>query len=335
VQKNRSHDIRPFLLLDSTEESLEDFHRVDPSLPTFAHRIITGYRPHTRPAAWDAVRPFVISCVLAMQPRTHENTRRLMTITALYTTWVWTVTGVELEPNHVFTNGLLSRYLSDNLAHHSDIYRFDTTRQISTMAARLGRADIDRLPTPSQSERVTPHSASEIATINSWAATLPTEMTRRNGRALLSLAGGAGLPAAELMCVRVEDLDNLGDRMVVNVHGERARRVPVLDHWARILRKSVDGRTEGPLFKGYRLDEYPPRALQTFISEYPCTVRPSAARLHSAWVVDHLNANIPLAVLMEIGGFSSAQSVQPYLSHSRPQTSAEYFGIGASAKAVR
>ena len=335
MQKNRSHDIRPFRVFDSTQNALEDFHLVDPGLPAFAHRIITGYRPHTRPAAWEAVRPFVISCVLAMQPRTHENTRRLMTITALYTTWVWTVTGVELEPNRVFTNGLLSRYLSDSLAHHSNIYRFDTTRQISAMAARLGRADVDRLPTPSQSERVTPHSPSEIATINSWAATLPTEMTRRNGRALLSLAGGAGLPAAELMCVRVEDLDDLGDRMVVNVHGERARRIPVLDRWARILRKSVDGRTEGLMFKGYRLDEYPPRALQTFISEYPCTVRPSAARLHSAWVVEHLNANIPLPVLMEIAGFSSAQSVQPYLSHSDTTDAAHYFGFDGAVKAVR
>jgi site-specific recombinase XerC len=335
VQKNRSHDIPAFRILDSSENTLEVFRIIDPGLPVFAHRIITGYRPKGRSGAWTEVRQFVISCVLAMRPRTHENTRRLMTMTALYSTWVWTVSGVALDPGKVFTNNLLARYIADTLAHHSDIYRFDTTRQISTIAARLGQVEIDRLPTPSQSERVAPHTASDIATISSWAASLPTEMTRRNGRALLGLAGGAGLASSELMDTCVEDIEDLGDRMVVSVHGRRARRVPVVGHWTRILRKSIDGRSNGLMFKGYRLEEYPPRALQTFISEYPCSVRPSAARLHSAWIVEHLNANVPLPVLMDIAGFASAQSVQPYLAHARPQSSSDYFDLAAQAEVLR
>ena len=334
MRKNRSNDIRPFHLASATDNTIEAFHRVDPDLPEFAHRIITGYHPQTRPVAWEQVRPFVIGCVLAMRPRTHENTRRLMTMTALYASWVWTVTGAELVPDRIFSNALVGRYLSESLADHSEIYRFDTTRQLSTMAALLGRTDINRLPTPWQSERVRPHSQSDIAAINSWAATLPTEMTRRNGRAVLGLGGGAGLPAAELMAVRVEDIDDYGDTMVVNVFGERARRVPVFDFWARILRKSIDSRSQGLMFKGYRLEEYPPRALQTFLSDYPCSVRPSAARLHSGWVIEHLNSHTPLPVLMEIAGFTSAQSLQAYLPQSTPQTAEDFFGLTVRATAV-
>ena len=335
MRKNRSNDIRQLHLISATDNTIEAFHRVDPGLPEFAHRIITGYHPQTRPVAWAHVRPFVIGCVLAMRPRTHENTRRLMTMTALYASWVWTVTGAELAPDRIFSNALVGLYLSESLTNHSEIYRFDTTRQLSTMAARLGRTDINRLPTPWQSERVSPHSQVEIATINSWAATLPTEMTRRNGRALLGLAGGAGLSAAELMTVRVEDIDDLGDTMIVNVYGDRARRIPVFGFWARILRKSIDGRSQGLMFKSYRLEEYPPRALQTFLSNYPCSVRPSAARLHSGGVIKHLDSHTPLPVLMEIAGFTSAQSLQAYLPHSQPQASDDFFGLAARPTAVR
>ena len=318
---DRLPDIHP---LDT--DRLDDLRAADPGLPDLAWHIITEYRPRLSETQWSAVREFVIITVLITKPRTHENTRRLMTMTTLYVAWVWTVTGCELTPERVFTNHMVRRYLADSLHHHSEVYRFDTVRQIATIAASCGCPEIDRLVTPNQSKRTAPHTPSEIATMHSWAASLPTDLTRQNGRALLGLAGGAGLNAAELMQVQVPDVEFVDGRLFVTVRGASTRRVPVLAGWAKTLAKSIGSRTTGNVFHAYRWPEYPPRALQAFLSDYPCQVRPSASRLHSSWIVTQLNAALPLDILMEISGFTSAQSFQPYLPFTTRHQLNEFIG---------
>jgi len=57
----------------------------------------------------------------------------------------------------------------------------------------------------------------------------------------------------------------------------------------------------------------PPHELQRFLCDNPCTPRPSATRLHSGWVVSQVDAGLPLGLLLEITGFTAAQSLQRYL----------------------
>jgi hypothetical protein len=297
--------------------AVQALREIDRQLPDHLWRILSGYSPNRPTTAWDVVRPFVIECVISMKPRTYSNARRSMTMTALYVAWVWTVTGCELTAGRVFSDALIRRYLSERLAKHSDVYRFDTARQLAATAEALTANNIHRLPTPPHGGRVRPYSATEQATLYSWANTLTTALKRQNARALLSLAGGAGLTALELMAVQVEDVELAGARAFVHVTGDRARRVPVRANWVRTLTHSVGPRTDGNLFQAYRLEEYPPHELQIFLSDNPCSPRPSAARLHSGWVVSQIDAGLPLGVLLEITGFTSAQSLQPYLKYAK------------------
>ena len=313
MQNNRLIDNVP----NRPDAAVEVLRELDPELPDLCWRIISGYRPNRPTTAWSVVRLFVIQCVISMKPRTHANARRFMTLTALYTTWVWTVTGGELTARRVFTETLVQRYVAQRLATHSENYRFDTTRYLAAIGEQLTGERIQRMRIPEQSGRVQPYSPNQEATLYSWANTLPTPLKRQNARAFLGLAGGAGLTALELMAVRVEDVALDGERASVTVRGDQQRRVPVQSKWVRTLRKSVGNRTSGNMFHAYRLEEYPPRELQRFFSDNPCTPRPSAGRLHSGWVVAQIDAGLPLDVLLEVTGFSTTKSLQPYLAYAK------------------
>jgi len=299
---------------------------LDPELPDVLWRIISGYRPNRQNSDWAHVRPFVIECVLRMTPRTFATARRLMTMTGLYVSWAWTVTGCELTGGKVFVDVLVHRYLATKLRKHSEAYRFDTARQLSTISEILTGAPTGRLRTPYQSPRVRPYTPAEEARLSSWANTLTTSLKQQNAWALLGLAGGAGLTAQELMAVQVEDVEFGAGRMFVNVYGDRARRVPVRANWARTLTKSIGVRTSGNMFSGYRFDEYPPNTLQRFLSDNPCTPRPSAARLHSGWIVTQLDAGLPLQILLDVTGFTSVQSFQHYLKYTSTHQLDDYIG---------
>jgi integrase len=223
-------------------------------------------------------------------------------------------------------DSLVRRYLAERLAKHSTVYRFDMVRQLASIAEAVGGEEIRRLPTPFQSPRVRPYTPAQEATLYSWANTLSTPLKRQNARALLGLAGGAGLTALELMAAQVEDVEFVDGRAFVNVRGVRPRRVPVRANWARTLTKSIGSRTSGNIFQAYRLEEYPPHELQQFLSDHPCTPRPSAARLHSGWIVTQLEAGLPMKVLLQITGFTSTQSFQPYLTYTRKRGIDDYFG---------
>ena len=317
MQKNRRLNDNLPNRFEPLDDPIEILREADRQLPDHLWQIVSGYNPNQPTSAWAVVRPFVIECVIAMKPRTHSNARRSMTMTALYVAWVWTVTGCELTAVRVFSEALIRRYLAERLPKHSDVYRFDTARELATIGETLTDGHIQRLPTPPQGGRVHPYSVKEQATLYSWANTLTTPLKRQNARTLLGLAGGAGLTALELMAIQVEDVELVGTRAFVNVRGKRARRIPVRANWVRTLTNSVGARTTGNMFHAYRLEEYPPHELQRFLCDNPCTPRPSAARLHSGWVVSQIDAGLPLGVLLKITGFTSTQSLQPYLKYAK------------------
>jgi hypothetical protein len=119
------------------------------------------------------------------------------------------------------------------------------------------------------------------------------------------------------MAVQVEDVHFDNGRAFVTVHGSASRRVPVRAMWVKTLSLSIGTRTSGDVFHAYRLEEYPPNQLQRFLSDNPCTPRPSAARFHASWVITQIDAGLPLQILLDIAGFSSAQSLQPYLKYAK------------------
>lgn len=296
----------------------------DSDLPAVCAGIIAGYKPNLPSTIWGQVRLLTVASAVALKPRTHSSARRAMTIIGLFSTWVVTVTGCVPTPERVFTQPHLDRFLGQHLRGHSTAYRFDVSRMIARAAAAMTGARLTQLPTPPQGAAVAPHTSDEQAQLYSWANTLSTPLKRQNARTLLALAGGAGLTAQQIMDTRVEDVDLNGSSGFVTVHGRKSRRVPVHRKWVRTLNHAIDGRANGPLFRGYRLEEYPPHELQRFLSENRGELRPSVARLRSGWIVGLLEANLPPSVLLEVTGFSKLGSLDAYLPYTMSHSTKDW-----------
>jgi integrase len=292
---------------------------LDSDLPDHVWSVMIRFRPQLSPVQWDAVREFTIGNAVQMKPRTFETVRRLMTMTARFNAWAWTV-GSPLDVARMYTNANVYRYLQERYLTHSDSHRWGLVRQLGTVADALAESEVARMPSLLRSLGARPFTLTEIAQLHSWAGTLTTDLKRQNAWAILGLAGGAGLRSEEIVAIRTGDLDVTDGRVFVTVPGARARRVPVTQPWSRTLLKSIATRTDPgeDLFRGFRFDEYPPRAIQTFLTEHPGRIRATVSRLRCSWVVAHLNNEVPAQALMAIAGFSTAGSLDKYLPHVRP-----------------
>jgi integrase len=333
IQKTAAHN--PFV---NTKDRLNDNFRrdsatyahlraLDPGLPDHAWAVIIRYRPQLPPIQWTAVREFTITNAILMKPRTFEAVRRLMTMSARFNAWVWTARGTTLTAEQVYTQNHVYLYLQERLPKHSEAHRWGVVRQLGTIADALANSGVTRLPAP-HSPGQRPFTLSETASMHSWAASLTTTMKRQNAWAVLGLAGGAGLRTDEIIDVRLGDIDIVDGRVFVNVPGNRSRRVPVLYPWNRTLMRSVHGRTNPDLFafRGYRLEEYRPRAIQTFLTDHPARVRPTVSRLRSTWIIAQIDKGLPLPVLKAIAGFISASSLDKHLVHATPVNLDDFVG---------
>jgi len=299
----------------------------DPELPTVCARIIAGYTPNSPTGIWPQVRQFTIDCTVAMKPRTPSNARRLMTMIALFTVWIVTVTGCPVTPQRVFTQSNLDRFLRTRLGGHSVAYRFDVSRNLTKAARIIAGATLRQLPTPTQGDAVAPHTSRERATFVSWANTLSTPHKRQNAQTLLGLAGGAGLTAQQIMDAKVTDIEIDGDRAFVTIHEPQRRRIPVRRPWVKILANGIGTRTSGDAFRAYRLEEYPPNQLQQFLTRNRGELRPSVARLRSGWLVELIDANLPLDVLLAITGFTTLASLRPYLRYAQRHDATDWSAV--------
>lgn len=312
---------------------------LDPELPPYSLHIIANFTPWSIPAGqWDTVRHFVAEVVVQMRPHTPNAARRVMNITAGFVAWAWTISNRALEIEVVFTADLVARYLTtDRMARASTSRRFDVSRQLAKIAEILGNnCDVKRTtpPRPGNSGRI--FTARQVAQMHSWAVSRSTDYKQRNACAILALAAGAGLTAAEVAAACVEHVRTDGDLMLIDIVGRRARTVPVLTIWKRTVERAIGGRTEGLLFVGYRLDEYPPRAIQTFLTNNPAPIRPGIRDLRRGWIVTQVNAGIPLTIVAQIGGFNSFTALEAYLGYTdHPTDSAEYFTAIANAGGAR
>lgn len=309
-----------------------------PQLPELAAPIIVKFRPNSaaQAGAWSATRSFTVETAAAMLPHSFDVTRRRMTMSASFHMWVWARTGAELTIPRVYTQSNIDRFLENVHKNRSEGHRWGVSRQLVKIGRELADADLIAIPAPNGKVR-SPFTTKQIASMHSWANSLTTVNKRQNDQALLGLAGGAGLTAAEIVEVRVCDIHRDGDVVFVNVAGKRARRVPVRHAWARVLLRSIDGRVDASerAFRGPRIAEYPPRIIQSFLTDHPAPVRPTPAALRAAWLLHHINNNEPLPVLRDVAGFDHYTTLVRYYEHANVLDVADFTAQLVGAEVAR
>jgi Phage integrase family. len=314
-------------LIDNPNITLERARELDPEIPEYAWRITANFTPWSiSKAQWTAVRALVAEVVVRIRPHTPDAARRVNNIVAGFVAFCWSTLGTELTIEAIFTSTNVNRYLAtERMRRASDVRRWDVSRQLSKIARVLVGLEIPRTkPVASKfSGRVV--TESELATMYAWATSLSTPRRRRNACAILALSAGAGMTAAEVAAARIEHVRSHGELLLVDVQGKRARTVPVMAQWARMLKLAIGDRRTGLLFDAYRIDEYPPRSVQSFLSANPAPVRPSIRDLRRSWVLSQIERGLPQRVLLHICGFNSVTAIESYLGYLPQTPAAESF----------
>jgi integrase len=178
------------------------------------------------------------------------------------------------------------------------------------VARRTVPSPLGAEPAPlARSPAKAPYTPAEVAAWFALAAAQPTEGRRQRLAALLCLGLGAGLERGELRGVRGTDVERRAGGLVVVVHGERARTVPVLARYhaplaasaafagARFIcggvspaRKNVTDRLVGRAAGGVGLG------------------RIDAGRLRATWLAAHLE-HLGVAALFAAAGVRSGQRI--------------------------
>ncbi len=327
--KHRLTDI----LLDA--DNYAHLRDINPEMPDFVWHLMLGYTPKVPAGQWDAVREFTLATAVALRPTTFDSTRRLMSMSARFHSWMWARTGLELTVDRVYTQNNIDLYVQERLRGRSDIHKWGVVRQLVANGRALTEATLKGLPAPDLHLRA-PFTPQQLATMHSWSNSLTTLKKRQNAWGLLGLAGGAGLRAEEIVRIAVGDIAVDNGRVFVSVRGPRARHVPVRHAWARVLLRSIEERSVADLvFRGPYIEEYRPRIIQTFLTDHPSVVRPTPSRLRASWLVHHLDNGVPIQVLKELGGFTTYHTLFRYLDLARPLDVADYTGLLIGEEVVR
>ena len=172
----------------------------------------------------------------------------------------------------------------------------------------LGKAEASR-----------PYSPADVASLRSWAAAQRQVERRTSAAALLALGLGAGLTGQEIIRLRVEDITEDADGVLVGVTGDGARNVPVLDQCEDSLleRMRFVGRSGWAFRSGQRGGNV--NLVTDFVSRTPVpSVTLQARRMRATWLTEHLVAGTPLAALLPAAGLESAGALDRVLQGIPP-----------------
>ncbi|WP_181432962.1 MULTISPECIES: site-specific integrase [unclassified Curtobacterium] len=277
---------------------------------------IQKFQPQVNRHVYEVIRNDVIALARASEPRSISDARRAMTMLNGFVSSVYTNVGGDLTADALLRPSVIIRYLNTDTLHIRYVSRFDIARFLGTLTERLTGRQVMRLAPP-PSTRSKPYTNAELGKLVSWAGSMNSELQARNAWALLALGAGCGLTAAEIASCRRSDVELIDGIWWVNVSGERARRVPARRQWASALELACD-HSEEYLFHGYRLDEYPPRMIQSFVSDHPAEVRLSPLRLRSGWIVGLIDNGVPPTYIAALAGLANVSSLNDYFAFAAP-----------------
>lgn len=275
-------------------------------------QVINRFSPRSLPhGQWARIERLVRDSVRQASPATAHTAEGLMTKITQLAAWVDTI-GQPLEPEVVFHPDTIDRFVVDGSTHLAPGTRNNYRSDLRSVGERiLGPAAYPpaplQLPKP---DPLAPYSSAEVAALYSWARGLPTDRYRDNVGVILALGLGAGLHSQEINRLAGSDILIDGHGVLVQVIGDRSRRVPVLrDFEAEVAALARMGDT--PVFLPERTS-IGLKQVPNFIARCPegSVHRPNVNRLRNTWVVRHLSGGTHLSVLVEAAGVRADQLVR-------------------------
>ncbi|MEX1080167.1 MAG: hypothetical protein WED09_13790 [Homoserinimonas sp.] len=275
------------------------------------------YQPKIDPADWALVREFTESAVRDSEGQTPYADKDLLSSCARLAQWCRRSAGLDLDRETVFRRQVIDRFTQVGLPDHGEASRGNIRSQLLRMSEALldTRLAPPRLAPLSRASASAPYTRKELISLRSWAAHQSTAARRANAEVLLALGAGAGLTAREIGELRTSDIevDELG--VVVHVHGERNRQVPVLHEWATVLaERSRRLKPDLFAFRENHRGNYD-NLISNFVARSKADVQPQSQRLRATWIVRHLETGTPVVPLLRAAGVESLEAFTRYLPY--------------------
>jgi integrase len=176
-------------------------------------------------------------------------------------------------------------------------------------------------------EGMKPYNPDGIERLKFWALGQGTQYRERCARVILSLSGGAGLWASEIIATQRKDLHFDDEGVLVTVHGSKARVVPMLAEWEPFLRVAVEGLEPDDYVFGDRKTLATHNVITAFITSSTMsstTPRPQTHRLRATWLITHLAAGTDMKALMLASGVEKFENLSKLLKYVPDLDTPEY-----------
>jgi hypothetical protein len=284
------------------------------------------YKPVLAKKYWPIIGPLVTEVVAAAEPHVSYSAKELSTAAAALAHWAWQTATLPLEADLIFSTDTIDRFTAEGLARYTKAGRATIRSRLLRIAETINGAvdeSTDFLPFQ-PSDPTCPYTEKEVTELKFWALSQATQERILNAEVLLALGIGAGLAGREIIATTVRDIEIDRAGVVVVVHGDRPREVPVLLEWERGLRQIAMARAEDKWAFRASHEAGNPNLISDFVSRARGKIDLQARRMHSTWIVHHLEAGTPLAPLLRAAGLQNPEALGRFLKFAKPIDDDEY-----------
>lgn len=282
-------------------------------------RTIDFYDPTIPPAHWEVIEGFVRAAVTDSDVGTRYVARKRLGVTSRLTHWAWTV-GYPLDRQVIFRREVIAEFVSKGCADLATASRGTYRSTLFAMSDVLlvGAHRHPRVPAVGKGASSRPYTVAEVALLSSWARHQRTDNRRVNATILLALGLGAGLPSADIGPLNAGDVTVDDQGVLLDVRGERPRQVPMLAEWeepvAELALASLH--KDQWLFVPRRRNATNRSLISNFLgdtTDRPMTI--NSQRLRATWIVTHLTAGTPVALLARAAGLESLEGLSRFVQY--------------------
>lgn len=288
---------------------------------------INAYTPRGLAAdEWHVVAEFTRTAVRRYRPKDARRARFLMTAVSQHARWCYAVACLPLEPAVVFHRDTIAEYIdSETSALHALATR--STRR----SALIGVAEAV-VPTSQRVSRLTPlwprnpgepYTEEDQRRLRAWAMAQSTSARRHECEVLLSLGLGAGLPAGEMLRLRVENVQQDTSGVVVHVDDKNARSIPVLPAWDAPLAKVAETLHPNDFALLPRRTSLNANAITNVLYRSKGSLKPNTRRMRNTWLLWHLAAGADLRALIATAGLQTTEVLDRLIFHLDPPVGPE------------
>lgn len=289
-------------------------------LPERLQKAMDKFVPHSLSVdEWTLIRPVVVAIMSGSKIRGKATFPQHLSDVTLYVAWAHRQDKA-LEVKVLLDHELIEEWVRTSLANLDDATRSTRRSRLRALASHINPGpSAPRAPTPIARTAVkAPYNEMELAAIIRLAQCQPTQRLRRQLCAMVGLGLGAGLDSADLRALTVSHIEDQGSEGIwIQVPGSRARSLAVRRRYEDLVRIGLEGLGQKSLVLGNEVA----RRNITGVIVYTSSTLGNAphieqSRLRSTWLVELMNAPIPLSMIMRSAGLVTARSLSDLLPYA-------------------